>query len=54
MDRARLLKEGPAAPAGCGAHDDVANASLPMIALHCDITGVIAAARQSHRDEHVV
>lgn len=49
MDRIRLLKEG----AGCGAHDDVVYASLPVIGLHCDITDVIAAARQGSRDKHV-
>lgn len=51
MDRVRLLKEGPLRRQGCAAHDDAADASLLVIALHCDITDVIAAAppRQPRR-----
>lgn len=44
-----LLKEGHAARGRCGAHDYVADGSHSIIRLHCDITDVIAAARQRPR-----
>ncbi|MCK1366663.1 hypothetical protein IVB47_19920 [Bradyrhizobium sp. 62] len=44
-----LLKEGHAARGRCGAHDYVADGSRSIIRLHCDITDVIAAARQRPR-----
>lgn len=54
MDRIPLLKEGSAAQDGCGAHNCVADASLPIIGLHCDIADVLAAARRRGLDEYVV
>ncbi|MCK1378757.1 hypothetical protein IVB33_12375 [Bradyrhizobium sp. 24] len=44
-----LLKEGRAARGRRGAHDYVADGSHSIIRLHCDITDVIAAARQRPR-----